>query len=150
MHICIVCSYLKRFNENLLCGFREVAMTNCCSSILKQISSKGRNSKKKNWIVISCRYAHLHSMILLSKKVSWNSVVCFERTFDEKKQDWRTDGQMDGRTDIRTDRRMGQKHYTLRNFVAWGIIEGEWIIRDPLYTPSKVSFKISFGVGFHY
>ena len=30
----------------------------------------------------------------------------------------RTDGWTDGRTDGRT----GQKHYTLRNFVAWGII----------------------------
>jgi hypothetical protein len=29
-----------------------------------------------------------------------------------------TDGQTDGQTDGRT----GQKHYTPRNFVAWGII----------------------------
>ena len=31
-------------------------------------------------------------------------------------------GLTDGRTDRQTDRRTGQKHYTPRNFVAWGII----------------------------
>ena len=33
-----------------------------------------------------------------------------------------TDGRTDGRTDGQTDGRTGQKHYTPRNFVAWGII----------------------------
>ena len=51
-------------------------------------------------------------MSLLSKKVSGNSVVWFDRSCDDKN---RTDG-------LRNRRKDGQKHYTLRNFITRGII----------------------------
>ena len=61
-----------KFQEILLSGFRGVGPTNCFSSIshFGQISKfkKGRNSVKKNKIKISCGYAHLHIMSIITTK----------------------------------------------------------------------------------
>ena len=61
-----------KFQEILLSGFRGVALTKCFSSIFHfgQISKfkKGVILRKKNWIKISCGYAHLHIMTFITIK----------------------------------------------------------------------------------
>ena len=62
----------------------------------RQISKfkKRHCSQKKNWIKMSCGYAHLHIYVLHNYKVSRNSVERFQRSCASKKNrtDWLTDG----------------------------------------------------------
>ena len=60
-----------KFHEILLSVFRGVALTNCFSSIFlfgEIFKFEKGNSEKKNWIKISCGYAHLHIMSFITTK----------------------------------------------------------------------------------
>ena len=71
-HLHIKSFITTKFYKILLSGFRGVALTNCFSSIFHfgQISKfkKGVTPRKKNWIKISCGYAHLHIMSFITTK----------------------------------------------------------------------------------
>ena len=61
-----------KFHAILLGGFSGVVLTNCFSSIFHfcQTSKfkKGHCSQKKNWIKMSCGYAHLNIMSFITTK----------------------------------------------------------------------------------
>ena len=62
---------------------------------------KGRNfERKKNWIIISCGYAHLCIMpFITTTKFHQNLLSSFRGVALPKKQDWRTDRETDWLTD---------------------------------------------------
>ena len=99
------------FQEILLSSFRGVVLTNCFSSIFhfgQILSPKGRKSEKKNWIKISCGYAHLHFMSFV-RTIKFHKILLggFRGVALTRKtglKDWLTDWLTDG-----------SKHYTLRN-----------------------------------
>mgnify|MGYP003686337679 CR=1 FL=1 len=105
-HLHIKSFITTKFQEILLSGFREVALTNCFCSIfhfgqiskLKKGVTPKKNESKFRWICASTHY------VLYNYKVSRNSVERFQRR-----------NRTDGLTDWQTDWRTGQKHYTLRN-----------------------------------
>ena len=70
-HLHIESFITTKFHEILLSRFRGVALTNCFSSIFHfgQISKfKKGVTPRKNWIKISCGYAHLHTMSFITIK----------------------------------------------------------------------------------
>ena len=107
-HLHIMSIITTKFQEIPFSSFREEAITNCFSSTYFECSKfKGHNSQKNNRTKISFRHAHLHVMSLkttMFQEIPFNSFR----------------GESLTKT-LPTDSRTGQKHYTLRNFVAWGI-----------------------------
>ena len=108
MHIYTLCpSLLQSFKKFCWVVSEELRLQTVLSSIFHfgQISKfkKGVNSEKKNWIKISCGYAHLHIMSFITTKFHEIQWVVSEELGWQEKQDWWTDLLTYWLTDWQTD-----------------------------------------------
>ena len=108
-HLHIMTNNPTKYESNPASSYRGVAVTRI---LMENSLSPITPTKiiKSTWRHSMHIYTSWPTILLNMKAI--RQAVTEEKPWQE--QDWRTDRQTDGRT--------GQKHYTPRNFVAWGII----------------------------